>query len=421
MSWLLGCAAVSLVMFWMIRLGIEPDAQRIAITIAAVAGLALMLRRRGPALVPPAFFSRDGKAGRYTTIASAVLAAWLVAEILGLVIQSASGPLAGWDGWVTWAMKARVLHLQHDPAALLMDASREVSNRSYPLLLPLTEAWFFGWVDAADDRFAAFVALGFLVALTLLLLSSLRSRTTVVVALAIAAAFLTTPYAGLLASLGYADIVLAAYALAAAIALRRWMERPDTSVLLAALLLGVLPWVKLEGAVLLVALLIGALVSIDASAAKRKLIGAAAIAALVCAGPWYLQVAAADLPQSAYASVPHMTIDRAGTIVTGFVSRAAAIEWHGIWIACTAAVVIAAMRRATRPFLPVAIGVYVAALAFSFLFSSYEPLAQHVLRSGDRLLLHVAALGLLIIADVIAAHRRVSSATAGPREGHQSG
>ena len=47
MSWLLGCGAVSLAMFWMIRLGIAPSAQRIAITIAAVAGFVLTLRRRG--------------------------------------------------------------------------------------------------------------------------------------------------------------------------------------------------------------------------------------------------------------------------------------------------------------------------------------------------------------------------------------
>jgi hypothetical protein len=316
-------------------------------------------------------------------------------------------------------MKGRVLHLQHDSAALLMDASREISNRSYPVLLPLMESWFFGWVGAADDRFAAMVTVSFLIAVVGLLLSALRSKMTLVFALAIVVAFVTTPYAGLLATLGYADLVLAAYALATVIVMRRWIENPDTSVALAAGLTGLLPWVKVEGIVLMVALLIGACVSLNAARARLRLAGSAAIAALLCAGPWYLLVAAADLPQKAFSSVPHVTMQRAGDVITGLASRAVAIEWHGIWLALIAAMSIIAVKKTWRAFLPVAISLYVGAFVASFFFSSYAPLTQHVLRSGDRLLLHIAPLALLMIADVMAPRRRASSAAAEPHADHR--
>jgi hypothetical protein len=419
MSWLLGCGAVSLAMFWMIRIGFTPNTQRTSIGVAALAGSVVLIRRRRSVRTRTGSSGSGAESGTFVRILSAGLGIWLVAEIAGLIIRSTAGPLAGWDGWVTWAMKARVLHLQHDSAALLLDASREVSNRSYPMLLPLIESWFFGWVGAADDRFAAMVTMTFLVALVALLLSALRSRMTLVVALAIAVVFVTTPYAGLLAALGYADIVLAAYALATAIVLRRWLEDPNTSVALSAGVTGFLPWVKLEGIVLMVALLIGASVSLNAVRPRLRLAGSAAIAVLVCAGPWYLLVAAADLPQKVFSSVPDVTAQRVGEVITGLASRAVAIEWHGIWLALIAAIAIIAVTKERRAFLPVTVSLYVGALTAGFLFSSYAPLSQHLLRSGDRLLLHIAPLALLIVADIMASHRRASSATAEPRVDHR--
>jgi hypothetical protein len=416
MSWLFGCAALSLAMFWMIRLGVTPAAQRIAIGAAAVAGSFRIMRRRGLKRMRSGVDSRSKVSGRVEAILTAGLGLWLVAEMTGLLLRSAAGPLAGWDGWVTWGMKARMLHLQHDSTSLLMDASREIANRSYPLLLPLTESWIFGWIGAADDRFAAMVTLGFLVSILVLLLSELRSRMGLVFALAVVIAFVTTPYAGLLASLGYADAALGAYALAAALAMKKWIENPDTSVAVAASLVGILPWVKAEGFILGAALLIGACVSLRISAPRRRFIGFAAIVALVCAGPWYLLVATSDISVRVFSRYPHLTAGRAREIAVGFASRAIAIEWHFLWLVAAAAMAIILAKRRWRALLPVAITVYVAALAFAFLFSLYEPLDQHVLSSADRLLLHVAPLALVMIADVMGSPRRGPATTATPRE-----
>ena len=417
-SWLLGCAVISLAMFWMIRFGMPPGVQRITIGVLALASASWVAVRRRHSV--PRFTSPTAARLTGAVILNAALAVWLVLEIAGLFLRGSAGPLSGWDGWVTWAMKARVLYLQPDSAALLMDATRELANRSYPLLLPLTESWMFGWAGAADDRLAALVTLSFLVALLALLLSELRSRNGSLPALALAIVFVTTPYTGLLASLGYADIVLAAYALAAALALRQWIESPGTSVALGALFAGLLPWVKIEGFILSAALLLAACVSIDDSRGRRRLLGSAAIAALVCAGPWYQLVATSDIEQTVFSTVPDITLDRVGAILAGLASRAVGLEWHGIWLAAVAVLVINVTRRHRGTMLPVATSLYIAAVAIVFLFSLYQPLSQHVLRSGDRLLLHVAPFALLMIADVMSPHRRASSTAAVPPADHQS-
>ena len=417
-SWLVGCAVVSLAMFWMIRVGIPPGAQRFTIGILSVASAVLIGMRSRPRMAQLSAMS-DGTRKGLAAILSGVLAVWLALEVTALVVRSSAGPLSGWDGWVTWAMKARVLFLQPDSAALLMDASREVANRSYPLLLPLTESWVFGWTGAADDRFAAFVTMSFLVALLALLLSELRPKVGLFAALALAIIFVSTSYAGLLASLGYADIVLAAYALAAALALQRWIETPDASPLLAAMLLGVLPWVKPEGVFLSVALVIGTWISMGTGQKKLRLLGWAAIATLVCAVPWYLLVAMSDIRMGAFASAPDLSGSRVKEILAGLASRAIAIEWHGIWLAAVAALVVIAAQRRWRNMLAIAISAYVIAITVVFLFSLYDPLSQHVLRSGDRLLLHVAPLALLMIAEVMGP-RRASAKGAEPPADHRS-
>ena len=416
-SWLLGCAVVSLAMFWMIRIGIAPGAQRITIGVLAASAVLIAMRSR-PRMAPLGAVG-DGTRKGLAAIVSGVLAMWLALELTALVIRGSAGPLSGWDGWVTWAMKARVLFLQPDSAALLMDASREVANRSYPLLLPLTESWVFGWAGAADDRLAAFVTLSFLVALLALLLSGLRRKVGLLAALAFAIGFVSTPYTGLLASLGYADIVLAAYALAAALALERWIETPGTSALLAAMFLGLLPWVKPEGFFLSVALLVGAWISIGTGQKKLRLLRSAAIATVVCAVPWYLLIAVSDIRPEAFSSVPDLSGSRVKEIFAGLASRAIGIEWHGIWLAAVAAFVLIAVQRRWRNMLAVAISAYLIAIAVVFLFSLYDPLSQHVLRSGDRLLLHVAPLALLMIADVMAP-RRASAKVAETPADHRS-
>jgi len=360
-----------------------------------------------------------------SAIACGILALWMVAELAGVFVRGMSRPLSGWDGWVTWAMKARVLYMDHGSSALLMDASREISNRSYPLLLPLTEAWVYGWIGGADDRFAAIVTSCFLLALLVLLVTALRDRLTCLFALGMTVVFLTSPYAGLLGSLGYADVVLAAYVLAAAVALRSWQESPEaSSPALAAALLGLLPWIKLEGILLAIALLAAALISAHNYTVRRRLATAATLAIAVCAVPWYLLVVSANLPHRAFASGPILTLDRTSEVFVGLLARAINPGWHGIWLIAAVAIALLIARGRWRSVLPLATCAYLAFIALVFLFSRYEPLAEHVRRSADRLLLHIAPLALLLIADLMGRssdfHPPASTGPAMHSEGHHS-
>ena len=155
-------------------------------------------------------------------------------------------------------MKARLIW-QADaiPTGVYADPTRAVTLLTYPLLVPLLEAWLFTWVGAPDDRLAGLiVGLGGYAALLGLTVWVLKDRGASALVALLGAAYLASMWAlSGLAGLVFADIPLAVFALLAATSLVRWLEAGQTtSLVVAALAGGALAWTKREGVVLLVLL-----------------------------------------------------------------------------------------------------------------------------------------------------------------------
>jgi len=106
-----------------------------------------------------------------------LLLVFFALQIVFVAIMTAGRPLDSWDSWVTWGMKARTIFLDgRISPAVYADPSRAVTHLDYPLLVPLIEAWLFGWLGAPDDRLAGVVSILFYLALLGIGYSAVRRR-----------------------------------------------------------------------------------------------------------------------------------------------------------------------------------------------------------------------------------------------------
>ncbi len=160
------------------------------------------------------------------------LLAWLALRFVLLAVEVGTRPLYPWDAWTQWATKARVWYeLGHMApfarvdawlaanGALYFDASPE-----YPPTMPLLQVWSCLVLGRWDDTLmnAPWWAVG--VALPLVVYGGLRAWGIDALA-ALVGAFLVAslPLANTHVALaGYADLPMAAYYTAAALALLRW-------------------------------------------------------------------------------------------------------------------------------------------------------------------------------------------------------
>ncbi|MFO1316101.1 MAG: hypothetical protein U1F58_10910 [Burkholderiales bacterium] len=239
-----GLAGAFLATVWMrvlsaagIRFGLAAVALPLA--IAAVALLALAWRRHGAVLAAAArraVATPDGLAGAARTIWW-IGVAWLALRFVLLGTELASRPLYPWDAWTQWATKARVWYELGYLApfarvtewlaangAVWFDASPE-----YPPTMPLLQVYACLWLGRWDDALMNWPWWQIGVALALVVYGGLRSLgATAGVALAGTLLAASLPLANVHVALaGYADLPMAAFYTAAAVALLRWAASRD--------------------------------------------------------------------------------------------------------------------------------------------------------------------------------------------------
>ena len=166
-----------------------------------------------------------------------LLLAWLAVRFILLGIEVVSRPLYPWDAWTQWATKARVWYelgylapfarvsgwLAANGAAYF-DAAPE-----YPPTMPLLQVWSCLALGRWDDVLMNWPWWQIGVALTLAVYGGLRSLGVAALA-ALVGAFLVAslPLANAHVALaGYADLPLAAWYTAAALAFLRWNRSRD--------------------------------------------------------------------------------------------------------------------------------------------------------------------------------------------------
>ena len=338
-------------------------------------------------------------------------------QVAGVMLTGLGHPLDGWDGWVNWAMKARVIFAGNGLGpALYADASRIVTHLDYPLLVPLLQAFTYTWAGAADDRLAALPGIVFyLVMIGAMYAGARRWGVRPATALLPAAVLACLPILASLAATGMGDLPAAALVTVAAVYLVDWLRTGARGPLLAAgLAAGMLPWAKREGWVMLLALALA--VALAAALAHRRprraLAGAAILlgAAALLAGPWLAFTVLNNIPSPDYGPVSAAVL-AANIGRLPFIGYHALLAWGGaglglVWPLALLAAACIRLGLAPRKIwleppdvLLLGTGLlFMTAMALTYLFSVYVPYQQHVVSSIDRLAAQTAPLPIIWLA-----------------------
>jgi hypothetical protein len=252
-GYLVGAFALTLWMRALSRLGVPFAVLPIALPLAfgALALLAYAWRRdRVDMRALPARFARALAArdlAGWSRILWFALLAWLALRFAMLAVEVLSRPLYPWDAWTQWATKARVWYeLGHlapfarfaewyaAGGAVYFDASPE-----YPPTMPLLQVWNCLMLGRWDDTLMNMPWWQMAVALALAVYGGLRLQDVAALPAFIATFLVATlPLANVHVALaGYADLPLAAFYTAAALALLRWARERDVRTALVALVL----------------------------------------------------------------------------------------------------------------------------------------------------------------------------------------
>lgn len=438
LAWALGAGLLTLLMLYLNALGFSLDRQMaIAIVVGGIATLPVsraVLRGRRPVSVSGeasqvkslAGNESEAQAGSARLLLPAYLArgvqyllvALLALQFVLVAIPALGRPLDVWDSWVNWAIKSRAIFLEgHTSSAVYADPSRTVTHLDYPLLVPLLQSWFYGWVGAPDDRLAGVASVLFYVALLGICYAAVSARGgTRLLALAVAATVGTISHLAGLASIVFAEMPLAVFATIAGVYLLKWLEGgPRGALLVSALGAGLLCWTKRDGMLFLWALL--PVVVLLGRRQRHAWVGAGALAvgALLVSGPWYAFAAANSFPAPDFQPAGLDTL----TANLGRWSTIVELEWHSltsqgwsyIWpLAVLSGLVYWVVGRggdagdalqgkaAWSALIPVAALLHIVLSGGVYFFSAFAPFEQHILSSIDRLLVQVAPLVVLWVA-----------------------
>ncbi len=327
----------------------------------------------------------------------------------------------GWDGVFHWEIKA---HLAFEnggvlPLSYLTEKTLWSSHRGYPLLLPLSEAWFYGWMGVAHQGIIKlFFPLFFLAALCLL--ATAEGVRNISAPLLLIFVPLTMFGDGSL-SAGYADFLLATYFLGATIYLLRYAKNADNeSLKIFAALSLCLPWTKQEGNVLfpILFMLLALTIWRQKSSVREKLqhfIFAALPGLLVLLG-WSVFVKIFKTPVEQYYLSPTITVlqnNLSRTPVTLSWLRKELVEWNHwgiLWLALPFGVVLQFLSgrgwRAVLLTLAVILPLLTYLGIYYFVATDRISLEEWLLTSLSRLMLHVAPAAVLLIGTSFADKKR---------------
>jgi hypothetical protein len=332
----------------------------------------------------------------------------------GFVTWLAARTPLGWDGIFVWEMKARIAWLNGGamPAGYFSDPTRKWSQQDYPLFLPLTEAWVYGWIGRPHQALIrALPPLFYLAALGLLYRGVQRLGGSLFqAALATLLPFLVPQviYREGSACSGYTDFPLAVCYLAAVVFLLAHREEGRTEDLrVAGVAAALLLWIKQDGIVLW-----GCFVLMSGIAlwrrSRRHWLLSICLPGAVLFGGWRLFLWSVG----AFQGVAFLPL-RVQTLWSN-ASRLVAIlpevaremlewpRWGFFWPALGLALLCAAMaprnQRRRAALVAVLVILPIALYSLVFLFSTWTPFTSHVKASLPRLLLQVVPLGVLLLA-----------------------
>lgn len=319
-------------------------------------------------------------------------------------------PLAGYDAWALWSMKARMLALGRLPLSYFTHPA--LTHPEYPLNLPLAEAALFQLPDALGTHLAALIGPACLGALILLFYAGLTRLYGRGVAAVAAALLALAPMLPAQASLGYADVPLTMYAGGASLYLLLWwrLRRPADAILMGVLAGGAI-WTKKEGSIVAALVLLAYCVSEMSRVGipwrgRLRGMGQVILATVALSLPWLLFTAlhrapAGDfLPMTPHVFLAHMS--RLPQILLFLVGQLMTFDEFGLFWVGVAGVLLLFARRLSRygyGLLFILLG-QLSIYTVSYVFSGWNPYIDHITTSLYRLVMQAVPLALLLLAEV---------------------
>jgi hypothetical protein len=356
-----------------------------AIAVPAFAALVfLALRRSGTGGRPERLPQRH----RFS-LGAAVFDALTVLAVAGHGIYATLAPLAQWDFWSDWGLKAKIFSIHRGVDwVFLQNPENTFAHPDYPPLLPLTLDFFSLVRGEWEDRYVGLLFTAFGAALLLVARGLLREELGRPAAASLATLALAGP--ALLLWIGIAEGPLIAYGSLGLLMLRRASRESGLNGMGAALLLGCAALTKNEGLALLLSAGVGLLLFRGARAAGR-LWPAAALAAVWLIPRWVLGLKT-DLFQG-----PVLARLTSHLAQSGLFLETLFRNWPHplLWVSLVAALILAARQVAQERFLLSALLFQLLFYLFSFLVTPQD-LVWHIWTSWARLLsLHAFCLTYL--------------------------
>lgn len=398
-SWLVGSGVVA-VLLWVAGF-VARGAGLVAAVATVAAGIGGWLwhmagSRQRPRFFPPA-----------TRRWEAALSLLLLLPVGALAWQCMRETLH-WDGLLVWELKAR-LAFQHGGALPLSYYAESPmhawSHPGYPLYLPMLELWLYLWMGEAHQFWLKpLFPVFYLAAVSVLWSAGVRLTGRAWIGALAAWLLLAVPRAvGARAGLlqGYADLMLGVLYLAALAALFIGLNGQRAWLRMAAVLSGLLPWVKQEGLVLWACFVLAALWF---GRREWRLALALALPGLAVILVWRGFLSAASLvPPETFLPMTLETLQanlpRVPAILRRLGEEFVTIHrWGILWPLTALALVVLGWQR-SRLAVPVAVAVIVPLGLYQipYVFSALQPWEIHVETSIDRLVLQVAPLAVLAL------------------------
>lgn len=404
LAWLLGSSLLSFFL-WLAGFVLHgPSLQLVVTTLSILLGWSGVVRWRS-------FPERDSRPRPKGAEVFFYVA--IAAEIVVIILLSLQHTL-GWDGLTVWELKARYAFLNGGvvPGSYFSDVSRWFSHPEYPLLLPLTESWFYTWIGECDQYWIKLLFPIWYVAGVCILLMTVQDVTgrrwigrLIALLILLVPAVHSAP-GGI--TVGYADVPLGmVYVAATSYLLQFVKKRSDDALALFIALAAILPWMKREGAILWFLLsAAGAIVLWH-----RGYRGRAALSfvpgALVVTGWRVFCSVKHTLPSRDFVPLAWHAfaagVGHAGGIVREVCLTLLSTQlWDIFWVLVFIALVATTIRsrNAIAGIICWALLAPMACYTASYLFSAWPDYIAHMDTSLPRLLIQLTPIGWLLIAFV---------------------
>lgn len=427
LAWIIGAGVGSVLLGWLAMAGVPHIAQRIGFTTAV-----LLLVKSSFKFQVSGFRSQVSsfrfQVSSFSLLSppASLLTLFLLWQTAFVAIMSLGRPLITWDSWVNWGMKARILYQAGFTPALYADPSRLVTMPDYPLLLPILESWLYGWGGAADDRVAGMLLFLFYLA-GLGVCYSAVSRHAPQLAMVATTAWAALNTLNLLFVVVYTDAVVAVLALTAVFYLYQWQKTDlpqrtqrtqrtekilvvvTPELVIALVMLGLMPWAKREGLLLVAALCLA--VSMPPIKHYRLFIVGTLFSVALLSGFWLLVAHFYALPNPNFLPITPQTvvagIGRLPTIAWNMAKLLAGTGFNFLWPMVL--LLFLWNWRTLRvdsfhwPF--TAAVLYIGIMSLTYIVSDYAPYQQHLASSAYRLVAQVAAWPLVWLVELTSRNR----------------